>query len=126
MTKIITYGTFDYFHYGHFMLLKRAAALGSSLIVGLSSDEFNLQKNKQSLLDFDKRKEVLESLNFIDSIFPENSWEQKVEDIKNHNIDILVMGSDWNMKFDYLKKYCDVVYLERTPKISTSLIKEIL
>ncbi|WP_392562052.1 adenylyltransferase/cytidyltransferase family protein [Orbus sturtevantii] len=126
MKKVITYGTFDYFHYGHFMLLKRAADLGDSLIVGLSSDEFNTKKNKQSLLSFDKRKEVLESFNFIDLIITENSWEQKIGDIKNHNIDILFMGSDWSMKFDYLKKYCDIVYVPRTPKISTSLIKKIL
>lgn len=124
--NILTYGTFDFFHYGHFLLLKRAASLGERLIVGLSTDEFNENKNKKSILNYEQRKCVIESLKFVDLTIKENSWEQKVDDIKKYNVDILVMGSDWCGKFDYLKSYCDVIYLQRTPKISTSLIKGIL
>lgn len=124
--NILTYGTFDFFHYGHFLLLQRASSLGKSLIVGLSTDEFNENKNKKSILNYNERKSVIESFKFVDLVIKESSWEQKVDDIKKYNIDILVMGSDWHGKFDYLKIYCDVIYLQRTPKISTSLIKELL
>jgi len=126
MRKVITYGTFDYFHYGHFMLLKRAHELGDYLVVGLSTDDFNNQKNKKSILPFSQRKEILESLRFVDLVIEENSWFQKKDDILGYGIHTLIMGSDWRGKFDNLKMYCDVIYLERTPTISTSLIKSIL
>lgn len=125
MKKIITYGTFDLLHYGHINLLKRAKALGDYLIVGLSTDEFNLNsKNKKCYFTYEERKKLLESVRYVDLIIPEESWEQKINDIKEFKVDTFVMGNDWKGKFDYLKEYCDVVYLERTPEISTTKIKE--
>lgn len=124
MKKVITYGTFDILHYGHINLLKRAKALGDYLIVALSSDEFNLMKNKISYFTYEQRKFILESCKYVDMIIPENSWEQKVDDIKKYNVDIFVIGDDWEGKFDFLKQYCDVIYLPRTPDISTTQIKK--
>lgn len=126
MKKVITYGTFDILHYGHINLLKRAKALGDYLIVALSSDEFNLMKNKISYFTYEQRKFILESCKYVDEIIPENNWEQKINDIKNYGIDIFVMGSDWENKFNFLKKYCEVIYLPRTPDISTTQIKKSL
>lgn len=126
MKKVLTYGSFDFFHYGHYRLLKRAKDLGDFLIVGLSSDSFNREKNKESIIRFEQRKEVIESFSFVDLVIAEDTWEQKKADILRHNIDILVMGCDWSGQFDELNQYCKVVYLERTPRISTSLIKELL
>lgn len=123
MTKVITYGTFDLLHYGHINLLKRAKELGDYLIVALSSDEFNLKKNKRSFFSFEERKQILKAIRYVDEIIVEYCWEQKIEDIKKYNIDIFVMGDDWKGKFDYLKQYCNVIYLERTPEISTTKIK---
>lgn len=125
MKKIITYGTFDLLHYGHINLLKRAKALGDYLIVALSTDEFNLNsKNKKCYFTYEERKKLLESVRYVDLIIPEKNWEQKINDIKEFKVDTFVMGNDWEGKFDYLKEYCDVVYLERTPEISTTKIKE--
>lgn len=125
MKKIITYGTFDLLHYGHIQLLKRAKAMGDYLIVGLSTDEFNWnEKQKQCYFNYDKRKMLLESLRYVDLVIPEENWEQKVNDIKEFRVDTFVMGDDWEGKFDYLKEYCEVVYLPRTPEISTTQIKE--
>lgn len=126
MKTIITYGTFDILHHGHINLLKRARALGDRLIVGLSSDEFNSGKHKSSLLDYENRKAVLESIRYVDFVFPEKNWEQKVFDIQKYDAQIFVMGNDWKGKFDMLKAQCEVVYLERTPAISTTLIKDSL
>lgn len=126
MKKVITYGTFDLLHYGHINLLKRAKSLGDYLIVGLSTDEFNMnEKNKDCYFDYDKRKSLLEALRYVDLVIPEENWEQKLSDIQNLNVDIFVIGDDWNGKFDYLKdKGVEVVYLPRTEEISTSKIKE--
>ena len=110
-------------HYGHINLLKRAKALGTFLIVGLSSDEFNKLKNKESFYSFEQRKFILESCKYVDLIIPENNWEQKINDIKEHNVDIFVMGDDWKGKFDYLKDYCEVVYLPRTENVSSTKAK---
>lgn len=126
MKRVLTYGTYDLLHYGHLNLLKRSSELGGELIVGLSSDEFNERKGKKSAMSFETRKEFLEGLKFVDKVIKENSWEQKVEDIKKYNIDVFVMGDDWKGKFDYLKDYCEVVYLPRTKSISTTLLKEAL
>ncbi len=127
MKTIITYGTFDLLHYGHINLLKRAKMLGDHLIVALSTDEFNSkEKNKISCFSFEHRKELLESIRYVDLVIPEENWEQKISDIKKYNVDIFVIGDDWEGKFDYLKEYCNVVYLPRTPEISTTCIKEIL
>jgi len=123
MKTVITYGTFDILHRGHINLLRRARELGDRLIVGLSSDEFNSGKHKSSLLNYENRKTVLESIRYVDYVFPEETWEQKVHDIRKHGAQIFVMGDDWKEKFDHLKEYCEVVYLERTPSISTTEIK---
>ncbi|WP_028687418.1 glycerol-3-phosphate cytidylyltransferase [Pseudomonas fulva] len=123
MKTVITYGTFDILHRGHINLLKRARALGDRLVVGLSSDEFNAGKHKSSLLNYENRKIVLESIRYVDFVFPEDNWEQKVTDISKYEAQIFVMGNDWEGKFDMLKEYCEVVYLDRTPAISTTEIK---
>ena len=120
---MITYGTFDMLHYGHINLLRRARALGDYLIVALSSDSFNAIKNKQSFFHYEHRRQMLEAIRYVDLIIPENDWEQKQEDIIKHNVNIFVMGNDWEGKFDFLKDICEVVYLERTPEISTTRIK---
>ena len=125
MTRIITYGTFDLLHYGHINLLKRAKTLGDYLIVALSTDEFNWEaKQKKAYFSYDRRKYLLESIRYVDLVIPENSWQQKETDIKLYDVDVFVIGNDWEDKFDFLKSLCDVVYLERTPEISTSQIKE--
>ncbi len=123
MKKVITYGTFDMLHYGHINLLRRARALGDYLIVALSSDSFNAIKNKQSFFHYEHRRQMLEAIRYVNLIIPENDWEQKREDIIKHNVNIFVMGNDWEGKFDFLKDICEVVYLERTPEISTTRIK---
>lgn len=126
MKRVITYGTYDLLHYGHIRLLKRAKSLGDFLIVGLSTDEFNKIKGKESYYNYDVRKEMLESIKYVDLVIPEENWDQKIDDIKNLHADILVMGSDWagSDRFEYLKEYCEVIYLDRTDGISTTLIKE--
>lgn len=124
MKKVITYGTFDLLHYGHIELLRRAKALGDYLVVALSTDEFNNIKGKKSHLDYDARKEMLGAIKYVDAIIPEGNWGQKQHDIKENGIDIFVMGNDWEGHFDELKSHCEVVYLERTPKISSTLLRE--
>ncbi len=126
MKKVLTYGTFDLLHYGHIELLRRAKELGDYLIVGLSTDEFNEVKGKKSVLDFNKRKQLLESIKYVDLVIPENNWDQKIDDVISHKIDIFVMGDDWINKFDFLKVYCEVKYLPRTDLISSSLLKSII
>ena len=125
MKKIITYGTFDLLHYGHIRLLKRARALGDYLIVGLSTDEFNeFSKHKQAYNNYAERKYILEAIRYVDQVIPEENWDQKIKDIKEYHIDTFVIGDDWKGKFDYLKDDCKVKYLERSPGISTTQIKE--
>ena len=126
MKRVITYGTFDMLHYGHINLLKRAKAQGDYLIVALSSNEFNEIKGKKCFFDYNKRKMLLEAIRYVDLVIPENSWEQKVDDVMRYEVDTFVMGNDWAGEFDFLKEYCEVVYLERTPEISTTMIKESL
>lgn len=123
MKNVITYGTYDLLHYGHINILRRAKSLGDYLIVGLSTDEFNRKKDKTSFFTYDKRKMMLESIKYVDEIIPEESWEQKINDIKKYNIDIFVMGDDWKGKFDYLSDFCEVIYLSRTEGISSTYIK---
>lgn len=124
MKKVITYGTFDLLHYGHINLLKRAKDLGDYLIVALSTDEFNWNsKHKKCYFSYDIRKQLLESIRYVDLVIPENNWDQKVSDVKEFKVDTFVMGDDWKGKFDFLKDYCEIVYLPRTPEISTSQIK---
>lgn len=123
MKKIITYGTFDTLHFGHIRLLERAKSLGNILIVGLSTDEFNASKGKQSHFSFEERKKYLEAIRYVDQVIPEAHWEQKAHDVQSLGIDIFTMGDDWKGKFDFLSEYCEVHYLSRTPSISSTLIK---
>jgi glycerol-3-phosphate cytidylyltransferase len=126
MKKVITYGTFDLLHYGHINLLRRAKELGDYLIVALSTDEFNRQKGKECFFSYEQRKQLLEAIRYVDLVIPEESWEQKVLDVKEFRVDTFVMGNDWEGKFDFLKAHCEVVYLSRTPEVSTTGIKEAL
>lgn len=123
MKKVITYGTFDLLHAGHINLLRRAKALGDYLIVAISTDEFNRLKNKEAYHNFENRKLILEAVRYVDEVIPETSWEQKINDVIQHDIDIFVMGDDWKGQFDYLRNYCQVIYLPRTIGISTTKIK---
>ena len=124
MKKVITYGTFDLLHYGHIQLLRRAKAYGDYLIVALSTDEFNWnEKQKKCYFSYEQRKMLLESIRYVDLVIPEENWAQKVSDVQEFKVDTFVMGDDWEGKFDFLKDYCDVVYLPRTPEISTTQIK---
>ena len=123
MKVVITYGTFDILHAGHINLLRRARALGDRLVVGLSTDAFNQGKHKSALLNYDNRKAVLESIRYVDLVFPEETWEQKVDDIRKYDAGIFVMGDDWQGKFDFLAEHCEVRYLARTPDISTTEIR---
>jgi glycerol-3-phosphate cytidylyltransferase len=125
MKRVITYGTFDLLHYGHINLLRRAKELGDYLVVALSTDDFNWnEKQKKCYYSYEQRKQLLDAIRYVDMVIPEESWEQKTTDIDKYDIDIFVMGNDWIGKFDFLKEKCDVVYLERTPEISTTQIKE--
>ena len=124
MKKVITYGTFDLFHYGHLRILERAKSLGDYLIVAVSTDDFNAVKGKKCVYPYEHRSKIVQAIRFVDEVIPENAWEQKADDIKKHNVDIFVMGNDWKGKFDKLKELCKVVYLERTPDISSTDIKE--
>lgn len=125
MKRVITYGTFDLLHYGHINLLRRAKAQGDYLIVALSTDEFNRDsKNKVCYFSYEERKQLLESIRYVDLVIPEENWEQKIRDIREYHVDTFVMGDDWKGKFDFLKEYCQVVYLPRTPEISTTKVKQ--
>ena len=124
MKKVLTYGTFDLLHYGHIQILKRAKEMGDYLVVAISSDEFNEIKGKKAYYDYKHRKMILEAVRYVDEVIPEHTWDQKIQDVQEHDIDIFVMGDDWEGKFDYLKEYCEVVYLSRTEGISTTKIKE--
>ena len=123
---VLTYGTFDLLHYGHLEILKRASLLGNKLIVGVSTDKFNEIKGKTCVLPYQKRKELIESLDYVDKVIPENNWDQKVTDIKDNDIDIFVIGDDWEGKFDELKDFCEVIYLPRTKGISSTKLRSIL
>jgi len=126
MKRVLTYGTYDLLHYGHIRLLKRAKELGDYLIVALSTEEFNSLKGKKTYHNYETRKEMLEAIRYVDLVIPEENWEQKASDVEKYHVDVVVMGSDWanSEKFEYLKEYCDVVYLDRTEGISTTKIKK--
>ena len=126
MKRVITYGTFDLLHYGHINLLKRAKEQGDYLIVALSTDEFNWNmKGKKCYFSYEQRKQLLEAVRYVDLVIPEENWEQKRTDVHEYHIDTFVMGDDWVGKFDFLKdEGVEVVYLSRTPEISSSQIKQ--
>lgn len=127
MKRVLTYGTFDLLHWGHIHLLQRAKALGDYLVVGLSTDEFNEAKpgKQPSYHPYEVRKVMLESIRHVDLVIPEQTWEQKRRDVELHEIDLVVMGSDWenSPRFEYLREHCEVVYLPRTEGTSTSDIR---
>lgn len=125
MKRVITYGTFDLLHYGHINLLRRAKQYGDYLIVALSTDEFNRnEKHKECYFSYEQRKQLLESIRYVDLVIPEEHWDQKRSDIRKFDVDTFVMGNDWEGKFDFLSDLCEVVYLPRTPEISTTRIKQ--
>lgn len=123
MKKIITYGTFDLFHFGHLEILRRAKELGDYLIVAISTDSFNVLKGKKCVYPFEHRRDIVSSIKYVDKVISEENWEQKRIDIQTNQVDIFVMGDDWNGKFDTLDDICNVVYLKRTAGISTSELK---
>ncbi|OJG38125.1 glycerol-3-phosphate cytidylyltransferase [Enterococcus dispar] len=126
MKRVITYGTFDLLHYGHINLLRRAKEQGDYLVVALSTDEFNWdEKQKKCYFSYEKRRQLLEAIRYVDLVIPEEGWDQKVSDIELYHIDKFVMGDDWAGKFDYLqeKTEAEVIYLPRTPEVSTTQIK---
>jgi len=123
---VITYGTFDMFHIGHLKLLRRLKEMGDKLIVGVSTDEFNALKGKRTLIPYDQRSAIVEAIDCVDLVVPEENWEQKVEDIKKYDVDLFAIGDDWRGKFDFLEDYCEVVYLSRTKNISTTELKRSL
>ena len=125
MRKVITYGTFDLLHAGHINLLRRAKELGDYLIVVVSTDEFNWnEKQKKCYFRYEERKKLVEAVRYVDLVIPEENWDQKISDVKEYHVDTFVMGDDWKGKFDFLKDYCEVVYLPRTEGISTTKIKQ--
>ena len=125
MKRVIAYGTFGLLHYGHISLLRRAKQYGDYLIVALSTDEFNWnEKQKKCYFSYEKRKQLLEAIRYVDLVIPEENWEQKRTDVKEYHVDTFVMGDDWEGKFDFLKDLRQVVYLPRTPEISTTQIKK--
>lgn len=123
---VITYGTFDMFHIGHLRLLQRLKKLGDRLIVAVSTDEFNTIKGKTTVIPFIDRMEIVRNIKCVDEVIAENNWEQKISDIQKYHVSIFAMGNDWEGRFDYLKEWCEVVYLPRTEGISTSYLKQVL
>lgn len=124
MRRVITYGTFDTLHYGHIRLLQRARALGDALVVGLSTDAFNARKGKVAHFTWEQRRDDLLALRAVDAVIPEETWAQKAADIAAHGIAVFTMGDDWTGRFDDLRGLCEVVYLPRTPEISSTLIRD--
>ena len=126
MKTVITYGTFDLLHLGHIKMLHRLGELGDRLIVGVSTDEFNQSKGKKSLYNYEARAQIVQAIKGVDHVFPEKSWDQKREDIDHFNVSIFGIGDDWRGEFDFLEDCCEVVYLPRTPNISTTALKKSL
>lgn len=120
---VLTYGTFDLFHIGHLRLIERLQGLGDRLVIGISTDEFNARKGKQSVIPYADRAAIVAAIRGVDEVFPEHGWDQKVSDIKRLGADVFAMGDDWAGKFDDLAEHCKVIYLERTAGISTTKIK---
>ena len=123
---IITYGTFDMFHIGHLKLLERLSKMADQVIVAVSTDEFNEQKGKKVLIPYEQRAAIVQAIEYVDLVIPEDNWEQKKTDIQKYGVDIFAIGNDWEGKFDFLKNQCEVVYLDRTQDISTTSLKKSL
>ncbi|QEM80769.1 glycerol-3-phosphate cytidylyltransferase [Halomonas binhaiensis] len=126
MKTIITYGTFDMFHIGHLNLLRQLKEMGDKVVVAVSTDEFNLGKGKKTLIPYEQRVQIVESIQYVDLVIPEESWEQKTSDVEKYNVDVFAIGDDWEGKFDFLKDQCEVIYLARTKNISTTDLKRSL
>ena len=124
MKTVLTYGTFDLFHVGHLRLLERAREFGDRLVVGVSTDEFNEGKGKRIVIPFRDRAAIVRAVRCVDDVFPEQSWQQKRDDLRRFGASVFVMGDDWKGKFDDLRDACEVVYLPRTSMVSTTSIKE--
>ncbi len=123
MRRVITYGTFDTLHFGHIRLLRRARALGDYLVVALSTDDFNALKGKTSKFSWEERKRDLEAIRYVDLVIPEHNWDQKRQDVIENKVDVFTMGDDWTGKFDFLSDLCQVIYMPRTPEISSTMIR---
>lgn len=125
MKRVLTYGTYDLLHWGHIRLLRRARSLGDYLIVALSTEAFNEGKGKKTYHDYETRRAMLEAVRYVDLVIPEDSWDQKIEDVRKYEVDVVAMGGDWegDARFEILTDHCDVVYLDRTEGISTTKIK---
>lgn len=126
MKTVITYGTFDLFHIGHLRLLNRLSSLGDRLVVAVSSDEFNSQKGKKTIIPYEQRAEIVSSIKGVDLVIREDNWEQKRFDIEKYKVDLFVMGDDWVGKFDHLKEFTEVLYLPRTQGVSSTELKTII
>lgn len=125
MKKVITYGTFDLFHEGHLNLIKRARALGDYLIVGVTTEQYDIQRGKMNVYDsLMRRIDNVRNCGYADEVIVEEHEGQKIEDIQKYGAGIFAVGSDWRGKFDYLKEYCEVVYLDRTQNVSSSVLRE--
>lgn len=123
MKRIITYGTFDMFHVGHLKLLERLKGMGDYLIVGVSTDSFNRTKGKNTLIPYSQRSQIVSAIKYVDEVIPEESWDQKLVDVKKYDVNIFAIGDDWKGKFDFLEEHCQVEYLPRTKDISTTDLK---
>ena len=125
-TRIITYGTFDMFHIGHLRLLNRLSTMADELIVAVSTDEFNELKGKKVLIPYKQRSEIVKNIKCVHKVIAEKTWDQKIKDIQKYKIDTFAIGNDWKGEFDFLKEYCEVIYLKRTKNISTTKLKKSL
>lgn len=126
MKTILTYGTFDLFHIGHLRLLERLRDMGDQLVVGVSTDEFNVSKGKKTVVPFQDRLAIIRGLRCVNFAFAETCWEQKAGDITEYQVAVLGMGSDWQGKFDQLSNLCEVIYLPRTEGVSSTQIRNSL
>ena len=125
-TRVMTYGTFDLFHIGHLRLLQRIRMMGTHITVGLSTDGFNNIKGKKAVDTYERRRDHVMETGLVNRVIPEERWDQKIRDIRDYRIDLLVMGSDWMGEFDFLKDYCKVCYLPRTSGISSTFLRELM
>lgn len=123
---VLTYGTFDLFHIGHLNLLQRLKELGDVLVVGVSTDEFNASKGKQTIVSFQDRLRIVQNIKCVDLAIAESSWDQKRDDIQKHDVSVFGIGDDWKGKFDELADLCEVVYLPRTADVSSTSMKKLL